>query len=186
MSNALIVDNYDSFVYNIAQYIGELGASVSVVRNDTAIKQALLASPERIILSPGPGHPRDSGLSLDLIETAKVPILGICLGHQAIGYSFGAKIVRGKKPIHGKTSAIIHKQQGIFAGLESPINATRYHSLVIDADTIPSDMYVLARTYDGTIMAIQHQKRPIVGVQFHPESILTQGGKRMLRNFMEM
>ncbi len=195
MSRVVIIDNFDSFVYNIAQYVGECGIEVAVVRNNTSLQSVMRLRPDRVIISPGPGHPRSAGVSLEILRYARessdtegrtLPILGICLGHQAIGYVFGARIVRGSSPVHGKVSSIIHDGSGVFRGLRSPLTVTRYHSLVIDPDTLPTELKVTARTEDGTIMALAHQDRPIVGLQFHPESILTQGGREIIANFLEM
>ncbi len=186
MNRVVIIDNFDSFVYNIAQYMGELGAEVVVLRNRVSLAQVLEYNPERIVLSPGPGHPRDSGVTLEIIRSVDVPILGVCLGHQAIGQVFGADVVRADRPIHGKTSLIVHDEQGIFKDVPNPVRATRYHSLVIDESTISTELQVAARTDSGLIMAVRHKTRPIMGVQFHPESILTQDGRTMLENFLEL
>ncbi|MEY4069041.1 MAG: hypothetical protein RLZZ332_1377, partial [Actinomycetota bacterium] len=172
----LVVDNYDSFVYNLVQYLGELGADVEVVRNDEASVDALLATaPDAIVISPGPGRPEDAGVSCELIRRAvgRTPLLGVCLGHQAIGHVFGAAIVRAPELRHGKTSTITHNESGIFAGLPSPLDVTRYHSLVIEPHSLPDTLVATATTSDGTVMAVRHRDHPIEGVQFHPESILT-------------
>ncbi|MCF2137885.1 MAG: aminodeoxychorismate/anthranilate synthase component II [Candidatus Thorarchaeota archaeon] len=186
MSRVVIIDNVDSFVYNIAQYLGELGADIVVLRNHVSLADILQKNPDKIVLSPGPGHPKDSRVTLDVIRSAEVPVLGVCLGHQAIGYIFGAEVVRAERPIHGKTSLITHTGNGLFTNLPNPIRATRYHSLVIDETTLPQELQVTARTDDGLIMAIRHRSRPLFGVQFHPESILTQGGRTLLSNFLTM
>lgn len=183
----VVVDNYDSFVYNLVQYLGELGAVPHVVRNDETTADSLLdASPDAIVVSPGPGRPEDAGITCDVIAKAagRVPVLGVCLGHQAIGHVFGARIVRAPELRHGKTSHVTHDARGVFAGLNSPVEVTRYHSLVIDADSLPESLAVTARAADGTIMGVRHRSHAIEGVQFHPESILTQHGHAMLRNFL--
>ncbi|HEV8584712.1 MAG TPA: aminodeoxychorismate/anthranilate synthase component II [Methylomirabilota bacterium] len=183
----LVVDNYDSFTYNLVQYLGELGAELRVVRNDAVDADGVAAlAPERIVISPGPGTPDDAGVSLDLIRRfgERIPILGVCLGHQAIGQAFGATVARAKTQMHGKTSDIRHDGQGVFAGLSNPFTATRYHSLVILPDTVPADLEVTARAEDGAIMGVRHRRWPVEGVQFHPESILTVEGKRLLGNFL--
>ncbi|NWF95622.1 MAG: aminodeoxychorismate/anthranilate synthase component II [Candidatus Thorarchaeota archaeon] len=195
MSRVVIIDNFDSFVYNIAQYVGERDAEVCVVRNNTTFQSVMRLRPDRVIISPGPGHPQSAGVSLEILRHARqnidtgrrtLPILGICLGHQAIGYVFGARIVRGSSPVHGKVSSVIHDGSGVFRGLACPLTVTRYHSLVIDPNTLPAELKVTARTEDGTIMALAHQDRSIVGLQFHPESILTQGGRQIIANYLEM
>ena len=185
----LVVDNYDSFVYNLVQYLGELGADVEVVRNDEASVDALLATaPDAIVISPGPGRPEDAGVSCELIRRAvgRTPLLGVCLGHQAIGHVFGAAIVRAPELRHGKTSTITHNDSGIFAGLPSPLDVTRYHSLVIEPHSLPDTLVATATTSDGTVMAVRHRDHPIEGVQFHPESILTTHGHALLRNFLSL
>ncbi|HET7342353.1 MAG TPA: aminodeoxychorismate/anthranilate synthase component II [Methylomirabilota bacterium] len=183
----LVVDNYDSFTYNLVQYLGELGATLEVVRNDALDVDAIARmAPERIVISPGPGNPDQAGVSLDVIRRlgASTPILGVCLGHQAIGQAFGATVSRARTQMHGKTSAIRHDGRGVFAGLPNPFVATRYHSLVVLEDTVPADLEVSARAEDGEIMGLRHRRLPIEGVQFHPESILTVEGKRLLGNFL--
>jgi anthranilate synthase/aminodeoxychorismate synthase-like glutamine amidotransferase len=183
----VVVDNYDSFVYNLAQYLGELGADPRVVRNDETTAESLLNdAPDAILVSPGPGRPEDAGITCELIERAagRVPVLGVCLGHQAIGHVFGGRIVRAPELRHGKTSRITHDARGVFAGLDSPIDVTRYHSLVIEPDTLPESLVVTAQATDGTIMGVRHRTHDIEGVQFHPESILTQHGHAMLGNFL--
>ena len=183
----LVIDNYDSFTYNLVQYLGELGAKLEVVRND-AMDVAALARlrPERIVISPGPGNPDQAGVSLEVIRRLgpTTAILGVCLGHQAIGQAFGATVARARTQMHGKTSEIRHDGRGVFSGLPSPFVATRYHSLVVLADTVPEELEVAARAEDGEIMGLRHRRHPIEGVQFHPESILTVEGKRLLGNFL--
>ena len=183
----LVVDNYDSFVYNLVQYLGELQCIVDVVRNDETSVETLLAhSPDAIVISPGPGRPEDAGVSCELIRhaAATIPVLGVCLGHQAIGHVFGARIVRAPELRHGKTSNITHDGAGIFAGVPSPLDVTRYHSLVIDPHKLPAMLETTARTADGTIMGVRHRTYRVEGVQFHPESILTEHGHALLRNFL--
>ncbi|PYM26044.1 MAG: anthranilate/aminodeoxychorismate synthase component II [Candidatus Rokuibacteriota bacterium] len=183
----LVIDNYDSFTYNLVQYLGELGAELHVVRNDAVDTEGVAAlRPERIVISPGPGTPDDAGVSLDLIRRLgeHTPILGVCLGHQAIGQAFGGTVARAKAQMHGKTSDIRHDGRGVFAGLSNPLTATRYHSLVILPHTVPADLEVTAWAEDGEIMGVRHRRWPVEGVQFHPESILTVEGKRLLGNFL--
>jgi anthranilate synthase/aminodeoxychorismate synthase-like glutamine amidotransferase len=183
----LVVDNYDSFTYNLVQYLGELGADLRVVRNDSMTADEIEAlAPERIVISPGPGTPDQAGISLALIRRlgATTPILGVCLGHQAIGQAYGATIARAKRQMHGKTSDITHDGRGVFEGLPTPFVATRYHSLVVLPDTVPADLEVTAHAEDGEIMGVRHRTHPVEGVQFHPESILTGEGKRLLKNFL--
>ena len=190
----LMIDNYDSFTYNLVQDLGELGARVRVVRNDeVSVDEALAMQPERIVISPGPCTPNEAGISVPLIRAAagKVPILGVCLGHQSIGQAFGGRIIKARAVMHGKTSAIYHADTGVFAGLANPLEATRYHSLVIDQDSLPVDLEVAAWTQgaDGgrdEIMGIRHRSLPVHGVQFHPESILTPSGHDLLRNFLSI
>src|SRR5437773_9740236 len=184
-----IIDNYDSFTYNLVQYLGELGAAVTVMRNDAvSIEEIVNAKPERIVISPGPGRPEDAGVTMEVIKQLgeKTPILGVCLGHQAIGAVFGGSVVRAAVPMHGKTSTIEHDGRGVFTGIDGPFLASRYHSLVVADDGLPADLIVSARTReDNTIMGLRHRTWPVHGVQFHPESILTAEGKRILRNFVE-
>ncbi len=185
----LVIDNYDSFTWNLVQYLGELGADLRVVRNDEVDVDAVAAlAPERIVVSPGPGTPDQAGISVEVIRRLGPtrPVLGVCLGHQAIGRAFGATVARASRQMHGKTSEITHDGRGVFAGLPSPFTATRYHSLAILRDTVPADLEVSAWAEDGEIMGVRHRHHPIEGVQFHPESILTVEGKRLLRNFLEL
>lgn len=185
----LMIDNYDSFTYNLVQYLGELGADLKVFRNDKiTIDKIEKLNPQAIVISPGPGRPEDAGISCDIVRClkGKMPILGVCLGHQVIGYVFGGKIVRAKKLMHGKTSLIYHTAKDIFQGLPSPIEATRYHSLVVAPETLPKELELLAWTKDKEIMGLKHKSFPIYGVQFHPESIMTKHGKQLLKNFLEI
>ncbi|MDP8212230.1 MAG: aminodeoxychorismate/anthranilate synthase component II [Candidatus Zapsychrus exili] len=189
----LMIDNYDSFTYNLVQYLGELGANLKVFRNDAlTIADIKKMNPEKIVISPGPGRPKNAGISVEIVKefAGKIPILGVCLGHQAIGYAYGGKIVSAKKIMHGKTSQIHHDNKSIFKGLENPFEATRYHSLVIDKKTLADCFEVVATTKesDGNaeIMAIKHKKHKLFGVQFHQESILTKEGKNLLKNFLEI
>ena len=181
----LLVDNYDSFTFNLYQYLGELGAEVNVVRNDAlTVDEALAMKPEKIVISPGPGTPDQAGISLELVRRTTVPLLGVCLGHQALGQAFGGRVVRAPKLMHGKTSEIRHDGRTVFAGLPDPFTATRYHSLVVAPESIPDCLEVSAWTDGGVVMGLRHKERPIEGVQFHPESILTPAGKDLLRNFL--
>jgi len=182
----LVVDNYDSFTFNLVQFLSTLDPDVRVVRNDAATAEELLASkPDRIVISPGPGRPEDAGVSCDLIrKDADVPLLGVCLGHQALGLVFGGRVVRAPVLMHGKTSEIAHGGTGIFAGLPNPFTATRYHSLVVERDSVPPGLEITAEA-DGLVMGLAHRTRPLAGVQFHPESILTAEGEKLLRNFVE-
>ena len=185
----LLIDNYDSFVYNLYQYVGEYGKKVIVYRNNQiTIEKIKKLNPEKIIISPGPGRPENSGISCEVIEkfSGKIPILGVCLGHQCIGYVFGGKIVGAKKLMHGKTSLIYHSGKNIYKGLKNPFVATRYHSLVIEKKSIPSVLKVEAKSEDGEIMGIKHKKYNVYGVQFHPESILTESGKKLIKNFLNI
>ena len=182
-----MLDNYDSFTYNLVQYLGELGAEVKVFRNDQITVAALEAlRPERIVISPGPCTPNQAGITLELIArlAGKVPILGVCLGHQAIGQAFGGKVVRARRPMHGKTSLIRHDESDIFAGLPNPLRAARYHSLVVAKEGLPADLAVTAESAEGEIMALRHRSWPVVGLQFHPEAVLTEHGYDLLRNFL--
>ena len=191
-SMVLVLDNYDSFTYNLVQYLGELGADVFVRRNDQLTVADIEAmAPERIVISPGPCTPKEAGISVELVRqmAAKTPILGVCLGHQAIGAAFGGEIVRAAKLMHGKTSEVFHDNRTIFAGLPMPLVATRYHSLVVEEKTLPHELEVSAYTSeaDGSrvIMGLRHKKFPVEGVQFHPESVLTLGGRKLIRNFLQ-
>ena len=186
----LIIDNYDSFTYNLVQYLGELGAEMLVRRNDEVTLEEIEESlhPRKILISPGPGRPEEAGISLALIErfAGRVPILGVCLGHQAIGEVFGGRVVRAPQPIHGKASAIFHDGRTIFAGLEDSFPAGRYHSLIVERESLPDSLEISAATSDGLIMGLRHRRLKIEGVQFHPESILTSGGKKLLANFLKL
>ncbi len=188
----LMIDNYDSFTYNLVQYFGELGAQVETIRNDAIAAHDILARPaasrpDRIVISPGPCSPAQAGISIDLIRQAagKIPLLGVCLGHQAIGEAFGGRIIRAKTLMHGKTSLIQHTGQGVFRQLPSPMTVIRYHSLAIEPASLPSDLMVTAWTDDGEIMGVQHKSLAVHGVQFHPESILSEHGHAMLKNFLD-
>ena len=185
----LLLDNYDSFTYNLYQYLGELGAEVTVVRNDEMSADAVLGlGPQAVVISPGPGTPDQAGVSLDLIRrcTGHIPLLGVCLGHQALGQAFGGLVVRAPKLMHGKTSEIHHDGRALFAGLPQPFTATRYHSLVVDRESVPDSLEVTAWTEDGVVMGLRHRRHKLEGVQFHPESILTHAGKDLLRNFLRL
>ena len=184
----VVIDNYDSFTYNLVQYLGELGADLQVIRNDAVdVEEIERMRPERVVVSPGPGNPRQAGVSLDVIRRLgpTTPTLGVCLGHQAIGEAFGATVARAPAQMHGKTSDIRHDGKGVFTGLSNPFLATRYHSLVVLADTVPAELEITARAEDGQVMGLRHRRFPIEGVQFHPESILTVEGKRLLANFLQ-
>jgi len=183
----LLLDNYDSFTYNLAQYLGELGCQVEVHRNDRiSVEQIARRKPERIVISPGPCTPQEAGISVELIQKlgGKIPILGVCLGHQAIGAAYGGKVIRAPKLFHGKTSEIQHDGKGIFRNLPNPFTATRYHSLIVERKSLPRELRVTAETSDGIIMGLCHRRHKVAGVQFHPESVLTQAGKQLLRNFL--
>jgi anthranilate synthase component 2 len=186
----LMIDNYDSFTYNLVQYFGVLKADVKVYRNDAlSVAEIRKMRPQKIVISPGPGRPEDAGISIDIIKELgpDIPLLGVCLGHQGIGYAFGGKVINAKRLMHGKTSMIKHDRKGIFKDLPNPFEATRYHSLVIDPKHVPDSLIVTAKTTDdGEIMGVQHKTYPIYGVQFHPESILTKQGINILRNFLEL
>lgn len=183
----LMIDNYDSFTYNLVQYLGELGEELKVIRNDEKTVEEIRAlAPKMIVISPGPGTPDDAGVSLAVIEqlTDEIPLLGVCLGHQAIGQAFGAKVVRATQLMHGKTSSVQHDRKGVFQGLPTPLTATRYHSLIIDPTSLPASLEISAQTDAGEIMGLRHRTLPIEGVQFHPESILSEHGRQMLSNFI--
>lgn len=189
MNKVLILDNYDSFTYNLAQYLQELGSEVVVYRNDEIdVKQVRRMRPNHLVISPGPGRPEDAGVSCDLVSelAGEVAILGVCLGHQVIGMVMGGDVIRGPEPVHGKTSFVYHDSKTIYAGLPVPLEATRYHSLVIDAESVPPCLEVSGTTDDGLVMSVRHREIPVEGVQFHPESILTSSGKEMLGNFLRM
>lgn len=184
----LLIDNYNSFTYNLFHYLGEVGANTEVRRNDAlTAAEAIALKPQGIVLSPGPCTPNEAGICLELIALAdknNIPLLGVCLGHQSIGQSFGGKVIRAPQPVHGKTDNIIHKGEGLFAGVPTPVKATRYHSLVVEKSTLPSCLIATAENEAGLIMGLQHKEKPIFGVQFHPESIASEHGKDMLKNFL--
>lgn len=185
----LVIDNYDSFTYNLVQYLGELGAEICVYRNDkVSLEEIEQWSPERIVISPGPCTPKEAGISVPLIQhfSGKIPILGVCLGHQAIGAAFGGRVIRNYRLMHGKTSMIHHDGKTLYKGLPEPFEATRYHSLVVERETLPSCLEVSAWTDEGEIMGLRHREYPVEGVQFHPESIMTAVGKDLLRNFLQL
>ena len=185
----LVIDNYDSFTYNLVHYLNELGAETQVVRNDAlSVEEALGLKPDGVLLSPGPCTPNEAGICLDLLTRApdSLPIFGVCLGHQAIGQAFGGEVVRAKAVMHGKTSPIHHNGKGVFKGLKNPFTATRYHSLAVEKDVLPEALEITAWTEDGEIMGVQHRTRPIQGVQFHPESIATECGHDLLANFLDI
>lgn len=188
VARVLVIDSYDSFVYNLVQYLGELGADPIVHRNDQiTVEEALALDPDAVLISPGPGRPETSGIICDAIEAfaaVGTPVLGVCLGHQAIGQVYGAEVVRAPELMHGKTSPIEHDGVGVFAGLPTPLTATRYHSLVLDPDTVPAELEVTARSADGIVMGVRHRDHDVEGVQFHPESILTGCGHDLLRTFL--
>ncbi len=184
----LLIDNYDSFTYNLFQYLSELGAVVEVVRNDRiTVAEIAKMGPEKIVISPGPGYPDGAGISVEVVREfgGKVPLLGVCLGHQCIGQAYGGKIVHAGELRHGKTSEIFHEDTGVFKGLPNPFAAVRYHSLALDPATVPECLEVTARTYNGLIMGLRHKTQAVEGVQFHPESIMTGEGKHLLKNFLE-
>ena len=185
----LLLDNYDSFTYNLAQYLGELGCQVEVHRNDKiTVDDIVRRKPDRIVISPGPCTPKEAGISVELVQrlTGKFPILGVCLGHQAIGAAFGGKIIRAPKLFHGKTSSVHHDAKGVFRKLSDPFTATRYHSLIIERKSLPRDLTITAETDDGIIMGVRHRRAKLEGVQFHPESVLTTSGKQLLQNFLSL
>jgi anthranilate synthase component II len=184
----LLIDNYDSFTYNLWHYLSELGAEITVVRNDAlTVAQALALKPQGLILSPGPGTPAQSGITVPIVEAAgSLPILGVCLGHQAIGEAFGGKVVRAPEPMHGKLSPVHHWNGGLFQGLPEPVSVTRYHSLIVERAGAPDELEITAETDDGLIMGVSHRDLPLHGVQFHPESILSEHGSRILQNFLDL
>ncbi len=186
----VIIDHYDSFTYNLVQYLGELGAEMRVIRNDELTVDEIenVLKPTRLLISPGPGEPSDAGVSLSAIErfAGRIPILGVCLGHQAIGQHFGGRVVRGPEPVHGKPVSIRHDGRGVFRGLPQDFSAGRYHSLVVEGESLPAELEVSAASPDGLIMGLRHKELPIEGVQFHPESILTDYGRNLLQNFMSV
>jgi anthranilate synthase/aminodeoxychorismate synthase-like glutamine amidotransferase len=185
----LLIDNYDSFTYNLYQYLNELGAEVLVRRNDmVALEEIAAMQPDQIVISPGPCTPDEAGISGRVIEAfgPRIPLLGVCLGHQAIGQVYGGRVVRAPQPMHGKTSLIYHRGESIFRGLPTPFEANRYHSLIVERTTLPADLEITAETADGLIMGLRHRTHPVEGVQFHPESIMTPTGKDLLRNFLTM
>ncbi len=189
MRRVTLIDNYDSFTFNLVHYLGELGVEVTVRRNDEiGVAEVLGDEPDAIVLSPGPCTPNEAGICLDLVRAASpaTPIFGVCLGHQTIGQAFGGDVVRAPAPVHGKTSRISHNSRGVFRGLNGPFQATRYHSLVIDRPTAPEALEVTAESDDGLIMAVEHRERPVYGVQFHPESIASENGRAILRNFLDL
>ncbi len=184
----LVIDNYDSFTYNLVQYLGEMGADLKVARNDKiSLEEINEMFPEKIVISPGPGVPQEAGLTMDIIRAfaRDIPILGVCLGHQAIGAVFGGKVVRAKVLMHGKTSMIYHGEETIYWGVSNPFEATRYHSLLIEEKSLPSCLKITSKAKDGTIMGIRHKEYPLEGIQFHPESVLTEAGKKVLSNFLK-
>jgi len=184
----VMIDNYDSFTYNLVQYLGEMGEDLRVYRNDEiTVEEVEALKPDQLIISPGPCTPTEAGISVPLIKAmaGKVPILGVCLGHQSIGQAFGGEVVRAGRLMHGKTSPVFHKSQGVFAGLPSPFQATRYHSLLIRRESLPDCLEITAETEEGEIMGVRHKELDVQGVQFHPESVLTEGGKELLRNFVK-
>ncbi len=185
----LLLDNYDSFTYNLAQYLGELGCQVEVHRNDRiSVEQIAQRKPERIVISPGPCTPQEAGISVELVQklAGKIPILGVCLGHQAIGAAFGGRIIRAPRLFHGKTSQIRHDGSGVFRGLPNPFTATRYHSLIVERKSLPRKLQVTAETDEGIIMGMRHREYQLMGVQFHPESVLTESVKQLLKNFLSL
>ncbi len=185
----LVIDNYDSFTYNLVQYLGELGARMQVFRNDKiTIKEAKILYPDKVLISPGPCTPKEAGISCDIIREfgPHIPLLGVCLGHQSIAEVFGGKVIRAERLMHGKTSPILHKEEGVFNGLPCPFDAMRYHSLIVERDSLPDCLKITAETAEGEIMGFMHTELPVHGVQFHPESILTPCGKHLLQNFLEM
>jgi len=187
MSKVLVIDNYDSFTYNLVQYLGEMGAEIDVRRNDALTVDDIIAlAPDKIVISPGPGTPDDAGISIEIVQRlgATVPIFGVCLGHQVIGQALGGKIINAERLMHGKTSWINHNNVGVFEGLPNPLEATRYHSLIVERESLPDELEITAETAEGEIMGLRHKTWPLEGVQFHPESVLTTQGKEMVRTFL--
>ncbi len=185
----LVIDNYDSFTYNLVQYMGVLGAELQVKRNDeTSIAEIESLAPEKILISPGPCSPAEAGISCEVIKhfAGKLPLFGVCLGHQCIGHVFGGRVIRAERLMHGKTSPITHDGAGVFAGMPSPFEATRYHSLIVERESLPECLRITAETEQGEIMGLEHRELPVYGVQFHPESVLTEDGMRMMQNFLEL
>jgi anthranilate synthase/aminodeoxychorismate synthase-like glutamine amidotransferase len=185
----LVIDNYDSFTYNLVQYLGELGAEMQVFRNDEiSVEQAVALNPEKVLVSPGPCTPKEAGISCDIIREfgPRLPVFGVCLGHQSIGDVYGGNVIRAERLMHGKTSPMLHEGQSVFKGLPSPFDATRYHSLIVERETLPDCFEITAWTAEGEIMGMQHKEYPVHGVQFHPESILTVEGKKLLQNFLDL
>jgi len=185
----LVIDNYDSFTYNLVQYLGELGAEMQVFRNDKiTVEEAVALKPEKVLVSPGPCTPKEAGISCDIIREfgPRLPVFGVCLGHQSIGDVYGGNVIRADRLMHGKTSPIIHEGKSVFKGLPSPFDATRYHSLIIERGSLPECLEITAWTAEGEIMGVQHKEHPVHGVQFHPESILTVEGKKLLQNFLDL
>lgn len=185
----LVIDNYDSFTYNLVQYLGELGAEMRIFRNDEiTVKEAVALNPEKVLVSPGPCTPREAGISCDIIREfgPRLPLFGVCLGHQSIGDVYGGNVIRAERLMHGKTSPMIHDNKSVFKGLSIPFDATRYHSLIIERETLPDCLEITAWTAEGEIMGVKHKEHPVHGVQFHPESILTVEGKKLLQNFLDL
>jgi len=185
----LVIDNYDSFTYNLVQYLGELGAEMRVFRNDEiSVPEAVALQPEKVLISPGPCTPKEAGVSCDMIREfgSRVPVFGVCLGHQSLAEVYGGKVVRAERLMHGKTSPIFHEGQSVFKGLPSPFDATRYHSLIVERETLPDVLEITAWTQEGEIMGLRHRELPVHGVQFHPESILTKAGMQLLQNFLDL
>ena len=185
----LVIDNYDSFTFNLVQYLGELGAEMRVFRNDKiTVEEAVALKPEKVLVSPGPCTPKEAGVSCDIIREfgPRLPVFGVCLGHQSIGDVYGGNVIRAARLMHGKTSPMIHEGESVFKGLPSPFDATRYHSLIIERETLPECLKITAWTAEGEIMGVQHREHPVHGVQFHPESILTTEGKKLLQNFLDL
>ena len=187
MTKVLVIDNYDSFTYNLVQYLGEMGAEIDVRRNDAlTVDDIITLAPDKIVISPGPGTPDDAGISIEIVQRlgATVPIFGVCLGHQVIGQALGGKIINAERLMHGKTSWINHNNVGVFEGLPNPLEATRYHSLIVERESLPDELEITAETAEGEIMGLRHKTWPLEGVQFHPESVLTTQGKEMVRTFL--